>query len=73
MQRQFDLELSRVKHKYEDAIVKVDDASSMLSSLFKRKVKGIKEKSALFFAKMEMKMKQSNDEVLKISGIFRTW
>ena len=57
MQRQFDLELSRVKHKYEDAIVKVDEASSTLQSLFKRKVKGIKEKSALFFAKMEMKMK----------------
>ena len=73
MQRQFDLELSRVKHKYEDAIVKVDDASSTLQTLFKRKVKGIKEKSALFFAKMEMKMKQCNDEVLKISGIFRTW
>ena len=62
-----------MKHKYEDAIIKVDDASSTLQTLFKRKVKGIKEKSALFFAKMEMKMKQCNDEVLKISGIFRTW
>ena len=37
--------------------MKVDEASSTLQSLFKRKVKGIKEKSALFFAKMEMKMK----------------
>ena len=73
MQRQFDLELSRVKSKYEDAVQKVDEASNTLKDLFKRKVKGIKEKSALFFAKMEMKMKQTNDEVLKISGMFRNW
>ena len=73
MQRQFDVELSRVKQKYELAIVKVDEASRTLQTLFKRKVKGIKEKSALFFAKMEMKLKECNDEVLKISGMFRTW
>ena len=57
MQRQFDLELARVKQKYEDAVTKVDDASRMLQSLFKKKVRNIKEKSALFFAKMEMKLK----------------
>ena len=57
MQRQFDIELARVKTKYEDAITKVDSASSNLQSLFKTKVRNIKEKSALFFAKVEMKMK----------------
>jgi len=35
MQRQFDMELSRVKTKYDEAIVKVDSASKQLSKLFK--------------------------------------
>ena len=30
MQRQFDMELSRVKSKYEDAVYKVDEASTNL-------------------------------------------
>ena len=30
MQRQFDVELSRVKSKYEDAVSKVDEASKNL-------------------------------------------
>ena len=30
MQRQFDLELARVKNKYEEAIKKVDEASNNL-------------------------------------------
>ena len=73
MQRQFDLELARVKTKYEDAIRKVDEASSNLQELFKRKVRNIKEKSALFFAKIEMKLKENNDDTLAISKMFRTW
>jgi len=73
MQRQFDLELARVKSKYEDAIVKVDEASQSLQELFKEKVRNIKEKSALFFAKVEMKLKETNDEVLQVSTIFRQW
>lgn len=73
MQRQFDLELARVKSKYEDAIIKVDDASQSLQELFKEKVRNIKEKSALFFAKVEMKLKETNNEVLQVSTIFRQW
>ena len=73
MQRQFDIELTRVKQKYEDAIKKVDEASRNLQALFKKKVLNIKEKSALFFAKMEMKFKESNDNVYQISGMFREW
>ena len=73
MQRQFDIELSRVKSKYEDAINKVDEASATLQILFKQKVRNIKEKSALFFAKMEMKLKENNDDTLQISKMFREW
>jgi len=36
-------------------------------------VKNIKEKSALFFAKTEMKMKEGNDELLEVSKMFRHW
>lgn len=64
MQRQFDAELTRVKERYEAAVTKVDDATNTLAALFKRKVSQIKEKSALFFAKVELKLKESNDEVL---------
>lgn len=71
MQRQFDIELARVKTKYEDAITKVDQASSNLQNLFKTKVRNIKEKSALFFAKVEMKMKENNDDTLEISRMFK--
>ena len=70
MQRQFDVELSRVKSKYEDAVAKVDEASKNLKQLFKTKVSTIKEKSALFFAKMEMKFKETNADVLEIGRMF---
>ena len=73
MQRQFDIELSRVKQKYEDAIKKVGEASNQLQQLFKKKVRDIKEKSALFFSKIEMKLKENNAEVLGISALFRKW
>ena len=73
MQRQFDIELSRVKSKYEEAITKVDEASRNLQDLFKKKVRNIKEKSALFFAKMEMKLKSNNEDTLQISSMFHQW
>ena len=62
-----------MKEKYEDAILKVDEASTKLSDLFKNKVSTIKEKSALFFAKTEMKLKETNENVLQISNMFREW
>ena len=46
-----------MKTKYEDAITQVDGMSRNLQNLFKEKVRSIKEKSAMFFAKMEMKSK----------------
>ena len=71
MQRQYEMELARVKTKYEDAITQVDGMSRNLQNLFKEKVRSIKEKSAMFFAKMEMKSKQLNEEVLHISQMNR--
>ena len=73
MQQQFDSELSTVKEKYEAAVEKVEEASRTLQELFKRKVRNIKEKSALFFAKIEMKMKENNQEVLTISKAQRDY
>ena len=51
----------------------MDEATKKLQDLFKKKVRNIKEKSALFFAKMEMKLKENNDDTLEISSMFRQW
>ena len=67
MQRQFEMELQKVKQRYEEAINQVNDASQSLENLFKKKVRAIKEKSAVFFAKLEMKLKENNQEVVAIS------
>ena len=73
MQRQFELELAKVKQRYEHAIQAVDEAGATIENLFKKKVRAIKEKSALFFAKLEMKLKENNQEVVAISSMFREW
>ena len=67
------MELQRVKQRYEEAILKVDEAGKTIENLFKKKVRAIKEKSALFFAKLEMKLQENNKEVVAISGMFREW
>lgn len=56
MQNQFSLELSKVKEKYLEATEKVDRATKTLNDLFKDKMKVMKEKSALFYAKLEIKL-----------------
>lgn len=58
MQRTFDIELSRVKTAYDEAVRKVDYQSKTLESEFRKKVRLIKEKSALFFAKVELKLRE---------------
>ena len=73
MQRQFELELQKVKQRYEHAIAAVDEAGHTIDNLFKKKVRAIKEKSAIFFAKLEMKLKENNEEVIAISSMFREW
>ena len=38
-----------------------------LEILFKKKVRALKEKSALFYARFEMKLEENNKEILGIS------
>ena len=67
------MELQKVKQRYEEAIKSVDDASQSLENLYRQKVRAIKEKSAKFFAKMEMKLHDNNKEVVAISNMFKEW
>lgn len=69
----FDTELNMVRQRYEDIISKVRDAGLQLNESFKKKVSKIKDKSALFFSKLEMKLNDNNNEVVKISKMFRAW
>ena len=71
--RLFELELARVKKAYDDSVSKVDHSSKTLEGLFRKKVTAIKEKSALFFAKVELKLKENSDDVLQVSQLFRQW
>ena len=73
MQKQFAMELSRVKERYEEATEKVDMATKSLNDIFKSKMKVMKEKSALFYAKLEIKLQEQNKEVMGMSNLFRKW
>ena len=67
IQQMFDQELSKVRTRYEEIIGKVKEAGHLLNINFKKKVGKLKEKSAVFFAKLEMKMSDNNNEVIAIS------
>jgi hypothetical protein len=69
----FENELTRVRDKYEDIIRRVKEAGLALNENFKKKVSKIKEKSAVFFAKIEVKLNENNKEVVAISNMFRAW
>jgi hypothetical protein len=69
----FEQELSKVRTRYEEIILKVKEAGEKLNETFKVKVHKLKEKSAVFFAKLEMKMNDNNKEVVAISQMFRAW
>lgn len=71
MHRQFESELLHVRKQYEQACQGVVDAKDSINGAFRDKVRTIKEKSALFFAKLEMKLQENNNEVLAISKMFR--
>lgn len=73
MHRQFESELHHVRKQYEQACQGVVDAKDSINGAFREKVRTIKEKSALFFAKLEMKLEENNQEVLVISKMFREW
>ena len=69
----FESELTKVRDRYEDIIRRVREAGLSLNDNFKKKVTKIKEKSAVFFAKLEMKLNENNKEVVAISNMFRAW
>jgi len=69
----FESELTKVRDRYEDIIKRVREAGLSLNDNFKKKVTKIKEKSAVFFAKLEMKLNENNKEVVAISNMFRAW
>jgi len=73
MMRQFELELNNVKRKYDDACDGVKEAGNSINGVFKKKVRSIKEKTAIFFAQLEMKLEENNQEVVAISKMFREW
>jgi hypothetical protein len=50
----FETELHTVRGRYDEIINKVREAGISLNESFKKKVSKIKEKSALFFSKLEM-------------------
>jgi len=69
----FENELTKVRDKYEDIIRRVKEAGVSLNENFKKKVTKIKEKTAVFFAKIELKLNDNNKEVVAISNMFRAW
>jgi hypothetical protein len=69
----FETELTKVRDRYDDIIRRVREAGVALNDNFVKKVKKIKEKSAVFFAKLEMKLNENNQEVVAISNMFRAW
>lgn len=71
MQITFDNETGELKSRYSIAVEKVEQQSKTLEQAFISKVKRIKEKSALFFAQVELKLKKQNDEVLQVSSMYR--
>ena len=48
-------------------MTKVDEAGEQIEILFKKKVRALKEKSALFYARFEMKLEENTKEILGVS------
>lgn len=73
MHRLFESELLSVRKRYEEACQGVQDAKESINTAFRQRVRSIKEKSAVFFAKLELKLEENNKEVIAISKMFREW
>lgn len=73
MNRMFDTELLTVRKRYTEACQGVEEAKDSVNRVFKLKVRSIKEKSAVFFAKLEMKLEENNTDVVAISKMFKNW
>lgn len=73
MNRMFESELLNVRKRYQEACQGVVDAKESINAAFRAKVRTIKEKSAVFFAKLEMKLEENNKETVAVSQMFREW
>lgn len=73
MHRMFETELMGVRKRYQEACQGVLDAKDSINAAFRKKVRTIKEKSAIFFAKLEMKLEENNKETVAVSKMFREW
>lgn len=62
-----------MRKRYEEACQGVQDAKESINGAFRNRVRSIKEKSAVFFAKLDMKLEDNNKEVIEISKMFREW
>lgn len=62
-----------MRKRYEEACQGVQDAKESINGAFRNRVQSIKEKSAVFFAKLDMKLDDNNKEVIAISKMFREW
>lgn len=62
-----------MRKRYEEACQGVQDAKDSINGAFRNRVRSIKEKSAVFFAKLDMKLDDNNKEVIEISKMFREW
>ncbi len=62
-----------MRKRYEEACQGVQDAKESINGAFRNRVRSIKEKSAVFFAKLDMKLDDNNKEVIEISKMFREW
>ncbi len=62
-----------MRKRYEEACQGVQDAKESINGAFRNRVRSIKEKSAVFFAKLDMKLDDNNKEVIAISKMFREW
>lgn len=73
MQRTFQHELSNIKTKYEDAVKLVTEASENLGTLFKNKMIRMKGKLVKFFADIDIRMQQNNNDVVGVSKMMTEW
>ena len=62
-----------MRKRYEEACQGVQDAKESINGAFRNRVRSIKDKSAVFFAKLDMKLDDNNKEVIEISKMFREW
>lgn len=67
MARHNHVEQLAIKTQYQEAVSMITSASENLGGLFQQKMVKIKTKLSTFFAKIELKLQQNNQDVMSIS------